>query len=260
VVNTLFDPIFINNELGVEISPLGETAVIVQFGSRIDQLTHHKVQALSSYLNRNPFPGLIEIVPAFVTVAVFYEPMKLSDPLTGDNWRHGTSGIRSPFELICRIVDRILSNLDHEAVVSPRTISIPVCYGGEWGPDLDEVARHNGLTAAEVIDIHAAGVYTVYMIGFAPGFPYLGGMSERIVTPRRSAPRLTIEAGTIGIGGQQTGIYPIPTPGGWQLIGRTPLSLFRPNHENPSFLQAGDQVRFQPIGLDQYLEWKEERA
>ena len=135
-----------------------------------------------------------------------------------------------------------------------RTVSIPVCYGGEFGPDLEYVARHNNLTTDEVIHIHSSGEYLVYMIGFAPGFPFLGGLSPKIATPRRPSPRATIPAGSVGIAGMQTGVYPIETPGGWQLIGRTPQKLFLPNENPPSLLQAGDVVKFCPISFQEYQE------
>lgn len=241
-----------------ELSPLGDTGIIVEFGSSIDQQSNRKVQSLTAYLEQNPFPGLLEIIPAFVTVTIFYDPIKLYDPISGDNWkRHGSSDFHSPYEIISGIIKRLTANLDTLVESASNIIQIPVCYGGELGPDLNHVAEHHGLSPEEVIEIHSSQDYLVYMIGFAPGFPYLGGMPERIATPRRSSPRLTIEAGTVGIGGSQTGIYPISTPGGWQLIGRTPLQLFRPDHPQPSLLKAGDIVRFQPIGLKQFEEWRE---
>ena len=246
------------NKTDLMMSPLGDCGIVVQFGSSIEQETHNKVQSLRMYLEQYPFPGIIEIVPAFVTIAVFYDPMKLTDPFTGEGWRNGNGGIRSPYEMICSIMERIVSELDQTTVATPRIVDIPVCYGGDFGPDLADVASHNRLTVDEVIQIHSTQEYLVYMIGFAPGFPYLGGMSERIAAPRRDSPRLTIPEGTVGIGGSQTGIYPISTPGGWQLIGRTPLRLFRPEHQSPSLLKAGDIVRFYPIGLQQYEEWKED--
>ena len=136
--------------------------------------------------------------------------------------------------------------------VKKRTIEIPVCYGGEFGPDLSVVAESNGLTEEEVIHIHSNGTYIVYMIGFAPGFPYIGGMPSEIATPRKSSPRLKIPSRSVGIAGSQTGIYPIETPGGWQLIGSTPLKLFSIHHNPPTLLQAGDHVRFKPISYEEY--------
>ena len=128
---------------------------------------------------------------------------------------------------------------------------------GSWGPDVDVVAAHNRLTPEEIIRIHTSVEYLVYMIGFAPGFPYLGGMPERIATPRRESPRVSIPAGSVGIAGQQTGVYPIATPGGWQIIGRTPLRLFQPEQEQPTLLQAGDRVRFRQITEAEYAAWAE---
>src|ERR671914_867162 len=133
-----------------------------------------------------------------------------------------------------------------------RTVGIPVHYGGNFGPDLGFVALHNELTEQQVIEIHSQPMYLVYMIGFAPGFPYLGGMSERLASPRRESPREKIPAGSVGIAGSQTGVYPIETPGGWQLIGRTPLRLFRPDKDDPSLLRTGDRVRFHAIEPAEY--------
>ncbi|SEN22711.1 5-oxoprolinase subunit PxpB [Lihuaxuella thermophila] len=224
----------------VECAPLGDTAVIIQFGQTISLETHRKVKMLASYLDQHPIPGMVEYVPAFTTVAVFYDPLKIS------------------YSSVCSMLEQIVSELREPVNVQPRTVEIPVCYGGEFGPDLEFVAKHNGLTPEEVIDIHSNGEYLVYMIGFAPGFPYLGGMPERIAAPRRESPRLSIPAGTVGIAGTQTGVYPIATPGGWQLIGRTPLPLFRPDQNPPSLLQAGDLVRFRPISPEAYHAWKED--
>ncbi|WP_142504376.1 5-oxoprolinase subunit PxpB [Melghirimyces algeriensis] len=242
---------------GYEVSPLGDTSVIVQFGTGINEVSHRNVLALTSYFEEHPFPGMIEIVPAFTTVTIFYDPMKLYDPFPVEERKRTSVG--SPYDTVCSILERIVPKLDRTVRETERVIHIPVCYGGELGPDLDEVARSHHMTADEVIEIHSGQEYLVYMIGFAPGFPYLGGMSERIATPRRRSPRMAIPAGAVGIGGSQTGIYPISTPGGWQIIGRTPLRLFRPEHQTPSLLKAGDKVRFQPIGLDQYKEWNEDQ-
>ncbi|UUZ93599.1 5-oxoprolinase subunit PxpB [Paenibacillus sp. P25] len=209
----------------LHIAPLGDRAVVVQFGSGIDRVTHGKVQALCSRLEQCPFPGMIEIVPAFASVTIYYDPMLLSGPSAR---RYGRSGGGSAFDKVSALLESMVSELGPEAHGSSRVVRIPVCYGGELGPDLAEVARHNGLSEEEVIEIHSSQDYLVYMIGFAPGFPYLGGMSEKIVTPRRSSPRLAIPTGSVGIGGNQTGVYPISTPGGWQLIGRTPVAVIPP--------------------------------
>jgi inhibitor of KinA len=145
-----------------------------------------------------------------------------------------------------------LSPLDITGLPTARLVEIDVCYGGEFGPDLEEVARLRGLSVDEVVRIHSTGDYLVYMIGFSPGFPYLGGLDSRIATPRRAAPRTLVPAGSVGIGGDQTGVYPIASPGGWQLIGRTPQQIFVVSREPPTLIQAGDRVRFRSISADEF--------
>ncbi|SEB72954.1 5-oxoprolinase subunit PxpB [Paenibacillus sp. GP183] len=246
-------------ENGVRFLPLGDRAIVIDLGGGIHPDTHAKIKSLCFQLELNPFPGIVEIVPAFTTVSVFYEPMKLRDPNTGVQLPHyGITAARSPFEVVKEIVSRMVSFLDSTTPESPKVVEIPVCYGGEFGPDLQDVATHTGLSSEQVIKIHSSQDYLVYMIGFAPGFPYLGGMSERLAVPRRSTPRQSIHPGSVGIGGKQTGVYPISTPGGWQLIGETPLKLFRPDQPEPSLLKAGDIVRFLPIQPDQFEDWKED--
>lgn len=226
----------------VEVSALAEDAVIIELGTSISFETHRKVKALTTYLDEHPFQGMIETIPAFTTVTVLYNPLQVS------------------YAVVKSIIKQIVSDVKINLEDKPKMIEIPVCYGGEFGPDLEDVAKHNGLTAEEVIHIHCSSEYLVYMIGFAPGFPYLGEMSERIAAPRRQTPRLVIPAGSVGIAGGQTGIYPIETPGGWQLIGRTPLPLFRPKEKIPSLLQSGNVIKFKPISKEEYLHSKEENA
>lgn len=219
--------------------PLGDTAVVVEFDTVIGSASHEQVRLLSLYLDHHPIPGMIEYVPAFTTVTVFYDPVVL---------RYA--------EAQAKLEKAAAQTADMRLDKKARTVEIPVCYGGEFGPDLEEVAAHNRLTADEVVRIHSSVEYLVYMIGFAPGFPYLGGMPERIAAPRRSSPRLAIPAGSVGVGGTQTGVYPIVTPGGWQLIGRTPVALFRPDMTPPALLRAGDTIRFVPISEEEYESWE----
>ncbi|BCJ86235.1 5-oxoprolinase subunit PxpB [Effusibacillus dendaii] len=219
------------------LTALGDSAVIVSFGNVIDLTTQRKVRSLAEWLDLRPLPGMVEYIPAFTTLTVFYDPLAID------------------FSSVCEELEQMMEELPNATKESPRIVEIPVCYGGEFGPDLDFVAEHNGLTTEDVIEIHTNGEYLVYMIGFAPGFPYLGGMSQKIAAPRRSAPRLSIPAGSVGIAGSQTGVYPIGTPGGWQLIGRTPLALFRPADDSPSLLQAGDVVHFRAITPEEYERW-----
>lgn len=213
----------------VRWSPMGEAAVIFDFGDRIDLDILRQVWALADFLVQRPLHGQTGCIPAYTTVTVFIDPVQTDIDRVGNQ------------------VEQLLSQLESAPSVEPQVVDIPVCYGGEFGPDLAFVASHNGLTTDAVIDIHSRAEYLVYMIGFVPGFPYLGGMSPRIATPRLETPRLVIPVGSVGIGGDQTGIYPLSTPGGWRLIGRTPLELFQPTRTPPSLLQAGDRVRFYPI-------------
>ncbi|WP_339239258.1 5-oxoprolinase subunit PxpB [Paenibacillus sp. FSL R5-0517] len=218
--------------------PLGETAVIIDCGDHLSVAVQRRVASVCALLEKRTLPAMIEWVPSYTSVTLFYNPFI------------------SPYPELCRALLQQLNQMKESVQDKPRTVTIPVCYGGEWGPDLNYVASEHGLTSEDVIAIHTSGDYLVHMIGFAPGFPYLGGLSERIATPRRATPRLRVEAGTVGIGGKQTGIYPLDTPGGWQCIGRTPLRLFRPDEKVPSLLATGDRVRFEQITKQDYLALK----
>jgi inhibitor of KinA len=236
------------DEFPLKLIPLGESAIRMELGSRIHPDIHRKVKRIADCLDKHPFPGMMECVPAFTSVTVFYDPLKIRK-LHID--RPQIAG-QSCYEIVSDMLQQLVSKLEEHTEGQPRVMEIPVCYGGEFGPDLADVAAHNRLTPDEVIQIHSSGEYLVYMIGFAPGFPYLGEMSERIATPRRSSPRTAIPVGSVGIAGMQTGVYPISTPGGWQLIGRTPLQLFRPNENPPSLLQSGDIIKFRSISLEEF--------
>jgi inhibitor of KinA len=232
-----------------QMKPLGDSAILVEFGSEINEDVHLRVKAFTDYLETHPFAGFMECIPAFTSVTVFYNTLVVR--------RQGDSGSfsgkeRSPYKIVHSILEEMVTGLEETNTDKWRVVEIPVCYGGEFGPDLEAVARHNHLLPSEVIAIHSEADYLVYMIGFAPGFPYLGGMSERIATPRHSSPRLSIPAGSVGIAGSQTGVYPISTPGGWQIIGRTPADLFLPDENPPSLLQSGDVIRFKPIPPEEY--------
>ncbi|GGB42582.1 5-oxoprolinase subunit PxpB [Fictibacillus barbaricus] len=227
------------------LEPLGDNSIIIELGDDISREIQQKVKKVSSFFEECSLDWIIETVPGFTTVAVFYDPLKIETTTL-------------PYETVCEELTRLLEGLSVDQDGEPRIVEIPVCYGGEFGPDLEEVAEHNGIIPEEVIDIHSNGEYIVYMIGFAPGFPYIGGMSEKIAAPRRKNPRLKIPAGSVGIAGKQTGVYPIETPGGWQLIGRTPRKLFLPDGDTPSLLQAGDQIKFVPISQEEFLKMKED--
>jgi inhibitor of KinA len=208
--------------------------MLVRLGESIDEANFLKVQSLLRHLDDDPHPAMIECVPAFASLTIHYDPL------------------RATFEELCWHVQSALDHLDPTSALAKRVVEIPVCYEGEFGADLEFVAQQHGLSIEEVIAIHSSVEYPVYMIGFVPGFPYLGGVPERIRTPRRATPRLRVPAGSVGLAGEQTGIYPFAIPGGWQLIGRTPRAMFRPLERPPSLLVAGDVVRFRPISQEEF--------
>lgn len=212
--------------------PLGDASLLIELGHTIDAATHAQVRATFDALAAAAIPGIIDIVPAYTGVAVHYEPLMFADG--------------SPYDDVRRTLVEVLDGVDAHAapVDTSRTVEIPVRYGGEDGPDLEHVASYAGLSPAEVVALHANAEYTVYMIGFTPGFPYLGGLPSRLATPRRASPRQAVPAGSVGIAGSQTGVYPLCTPGGWQIIGRTDERLFRPELDPPTLLRIGDRVRF----------------
>lgn len=237
------------NNIVVKMLPLGEAGVLVSFGENIDPTTHDKVHAFAQYLEHHPFDGMLEYTEAFTSVSVYYDIIRLG------KYKLKVANEESAytFQVAEAILRAILPQVNFLGETCSRTIRIPVCYGGDLGPDLAEVAAFHHLSPQQVIDIHTGGEYLVYMIGFAPGFPYVGGLPDKIATPRRKNPRLAIPAGSVGIAGEQTGVYPIETPGGWQLIGRTPLPLFDPQAKGaPSLLQAGDRIEFYAISRQEY--------
>lgn len=233
----------------MQLVAMGDSAVLIRLGDRIDLPTHRRIMALCTRLAARPPAGMIEYVPAFSSVAVIYDPARVATIAGG-------ATVASPYERMCLLLEPMLADLENQPLAQPRLVEVPVCYGGEFGPDLEFVAARNHLTTSDVIDIHAGGEYLTYMVGFAPGFAYLGGMSTQIASPRRDVPRLAVAAGSVGIAGGQTGIYSIKTPGGWQIIGRTPLRLFRPEGETPTLLSMGDKVRFRPITEGEFRDWK----
>lgn len=213
----------------------GEKALIVEFGSRVDPGINARVLNLHRRLGLEPIPGIVETIPTFRSLLVSYDPLLIRFD-----------------DLINRIQAVETSSVAPEP--PQRAVVVPTVYGGDFGPDIGFVARHNGISVEEVIGLHVSGDYRVYMIGFTPGFPYLGGLPQAIATPRLPAPRTLVPAGSVGIAGEQTGVYPVESPGGWQLIGRTPLKLYDPARENPVLLEPGDSVRFRRIDEAEFHE------
>lgn len=221
----------VNNMNDVRILSAGERGLVIEFGNKIDPVVNRKVHDLSKLLKQWQDIGIHEVVPTYRSLLVYFDPLVLSrQELTGK-------------------IDALLSQGGEGVIAAAETrlVTIPVCYGGEYGPDIAFVAEHSGLSETEVITIHTSTPYLVYMLGFTPGFPYLGGMSDKIATPRLKQPRTAIPAGSVGIAGNQTGFYPVQSPGGWQLIGQTPVKGFDPRLEQPFLLSAGDYVQFQSI-------------
>ncbi|KOR89742.1 5-oxoprolinase subunit PxpB [Paenibacillus solani] len=228
--------------------PLGDAAVLIQFADIVSEEVHRQVTTVARTLEQSPFRGWIESIPSFTSIAVYYDARKIIKP----------DGYDTVYAYVCNILEQQLDDATAEkGSVDKEIVEIPVCYGADYGPDLDEVAQRNGLLPEEVIQLHSGQDYLIYAIGFAPGFPYVGGVSEKIATPRKKTPRLRIPAGSVGIAGMQTGIYPIETPGGWQIIGRTPLALFQPEAQSPTLLNSGQYIRFLPITAEEYEHLRE---
>lgn len=222
------------------LSPLGDSAVVVALGPGPDETALRRVRALAEALDRDRPAGVVEVVPAFASVTVFYDAVHCG------GYAHLCA------ELEARVARTELALVSQQS----RSLEIPVCYGGECGPDLGEVAAGAGVSPEKAVALHAGADYRVHAIGFAPGFAYLGGLPERLHTPRRATPRVGVPAGTVGIGGAQTGVYPLATPGGWNLIGRTPLRLFDAGRTEPALLRTGDRVRFRAISAEEFAAWR----
>jgi KipI family sensor histidine kinase inhibitor len=231
------------------IEPLAEDALLLRFGDGIDMDTNARVHAAARALRSAHLPGIIDIAPAYATLLVRF------------NWRDGNA---LPDAIIQALERGFRRGGELEATASGKSpaqhVEIPVCYGGEHGPDLDAITQRAGMPSDQVIERHARAEYTVAMLGFAPGFPYLLGLDQALHAPRRAHPRTRVPAGSVAIGGAQTGIYPRELPGGWNLIGRTPLALFDPKHEPPCLLAPDDRVRFRAIDADEFRQLAERGA
>lgn len=213
----------------------GDKAIVVEFGDIIDEDINRKVINLMKNIESSSLINSIyEMIPTYRSLMIIYNPLKIT------------------FNDLINSVKNIESNLKVLDKREKNIIKIPVLYGNDYGPDIDTVAKHNRLSIEEVIRLHSEAEYLVYMLGFTPGFTYLGGMNNKLETPRLDNPRVKIPEGSVGIAGKQTGVYPIESPGGWQLIGRTPIKLYNLKRENPILLKAGDYVKFTPITKDEF--------
>lgn len=224
---------------------LSEQAITIEFGHEINEDLLLQINRFDDLIKQKPFPGFRTTVPAYTTLSIFFDPLLVIKSLNLPG--------RDCFEKVSGYIRRLEYLPDTEVITPANTIiTIPVCYGGSFGPDLVEVAMFHNLIAHEVITLHSSAIYMVYMIGFVPGFAYLGGMPDTLATPRKPVPRKAVPAGSIGIAGQQTGIYPMETPGGWQIIGRTPLTLFNVERPQPALLKSGDHIVFKSIDHDEF--------
>lgn len=214
----------------------GDCAVCVEFGNEISPEINRKIRAFKIAVEQAEIEGLVETVPTYRSLLVVYRPEVIG------------------FKALTEKFKALLDSMDSIQIPPPTVIEIPVLYGGEMGPDIENVAEHNKKTVEEVIKIHTSEDYLIYMLGFIAGFPYLGGMSKEIATPRLKSPRVRIEGGSVGIAGEQTGVYPVASPGGWQLIGRTPLKLYDAEREKPVLLEAGQYIRFRSVTEKEYQE------
>jgi inhibitor of KinA len=213
---------------------VSDHSLLVSFGEEVSPALHHDLLRFTNLLLSENNPFVRNVHPAYTTVLVSFDPLQAT------------------FTRTEQYVHSALQKVKTLPLPATREIRVPVLYGGDFGPGLVDVASHNQLSPDDVIEIHSSGEYLVCFLGFSPGFPYLAGMSGRIATPRLATPRTKTPAGSVAIGGRQTGIYPMNSPGGWRIIGRTPLRLFRPNENPPTFLQMGDIVRFDPISIAEF--------
>lgn len=230
----------------IDFHTMGDTSIVITCGETATEQTLENVMKLTSMLDDITFEWILEYVSGYTTVTVFYDPIKLIE-----YYRDEVTELPA-YQLAIELLKQYLAELDNIVELTGKTVEIPVCYGGVFGPDLSYLAKYHGLAEQEVIELHSQSLYRVYMIGFAPGFPYLGGLSDKLVTPRKTVPKKEVPGGSVGIGGNQTGIYSLPTPGGWQIIGRSPRKLFDSSEEPSFLLQAGDFLRFVPISESMY--------
>jgi inhibitor of KinA len=231
---------------GFSIFPLGDSALVIDFGNRIDHALNVKVRALYEQLFRSGHPAIIDLVPAYSSLAVYYNIAQVAK----HSEEHATA-----FDAMSEWLEQQAMQISDDTIAEPRLLRIPVCYASAYAPDLAALAIAKNLAVEEVIHIHTEKVYEVYMIGFLPGFAYMADVDQRLVVPRHAQPRAHVAAGSIGIAGAQTGIYPIDSPGGWQIIGRTPVTIFDYNKADPVLFKPGDRVQFYPISENEFADY-----
>jgi len=227
---------------GARFRPASDQSLLITFGTEISLTAHQQVMKLLRLLQLEPVGGVRNLHPAYCSLLVKFD------------------GLRISHDEVETILRQYLSRLENVELPEPRRVEIPVCYGGEYGPDLGDVCELHGMPRAQAIELHSSVTYLVYFLGFVPGFAYLGGLPEALVTPRLATPRRRVLPGSVGIAGNQTGVYPFATPGGWRVIGRTPVAMFRADREELSLLSVGDRVRFAPISAERFAVLEKEWA
>jgi len=228
------------------IFPLGDSAITIDFGNCIDETLNKEVIRRFNQLQQQPFPGMIEAVPAYSSLTIHYDMVALR--------KKGTDGLTIFQWVEQQLLERLEQPVEHSAT-KERYMKISVCYKKEFAPDIEQLAAIKNISVEEVIQFHTSKTYKVYMLGFLPGFTYMGEVDEKIAIPRKPQP-VNIVAGSVGIAGKQTGIYPLASPGGWQIIGRTPLKLFDAKRDEPTLLRVGDLVQFYPVTKKEFEEIK----
>lgn len=223
----------------IQFLPSGDSAFLLRFGNEISEEINNEIRSFIILLNKAKIEGVLELVPSYTDLLVHYDPLKIS------------------FQDLLNQLKKLSENMGKIDLPDARTVRIPVLYGDRFGENLDVVIKHTGLDEKEIVQKHTTSKYLVYMLGFTPGFCYLGGMDQKLATPRKEIPSQKIVAGAVGIAAGQTGIYPIESPGGWQIIGRTPVKLFDPDKEEAFLLKAGDYLEFYAITDEEYDELNE---
>jgi inhibitor of KinA len=216
---------------------MGDRALLVELGDEISPLINKKVSELFLYLKDSRVEGVVEIVPAYRSLLIVYDPLKTT------------------LSILKESLSKFHKTIDRSETPGLRTLDVPVVYGGEYGPDLNWVAEYHRLSPEEVVRLHTGTTYQVYMIGFTPGFAYMGELPDTLITPRKETPRISVPRGSVAIAQSQTGVYPVESPGGWQILGRTPLSLFNPAKWPPTPLEMGDRVKFFPVQEEEITRW-----
>jgi inhibitor of KinA len=221
---------------------MGDRGLLLEFGDEISAEVNEKVRKMALAIQAELLEGIIEVVPTYRSLLALYNPLVI------------------PLEDLKKRLKQLEEGLKEISFPDPKLTKIPVLYGGDFGPDLEKVAEYLRLAPEEVIRLHCSKPYFIYMIGFMPGFPYMGELPDALITPRLKTPRLSVPAGSVAIAQKQTGIYPVESPGGWQILGRTPVRLFNPAKEPPAFLRMGNRVQFYPISEKEFHEWNSQSA